>query len=56
MISIWTAIMLTFCAIIVAINTSGYAFAPEKFPLNKLDLLGWAFFALTVIIWEIAKK
>lgn len=55
MISIGDCIALIAATFAIAVTTAGYAFKPEEFPLNKLDLLGWFVFIAAVIIWEFAR-
>lgn len=56
MISYWAAGLFCFSVFFLSLNLAGYAFAPDKIPLNIAELLGWAFFICAIISWEIARK
>lgn len=48
-------IPLCFAVFVVAVHTSAYAFAPDKFPPDWYEVGGWITFGCTFVLWGIAR-
>ena len=55
MISWVSVVFLLLAVFAISTNIAATVFVPDKYPLDLWDILGWLFFIVSILCWEVSK-
>lgn len=54
--NIITVCGLCFAFFVFGVNVAGASFLPDKYPFNVYENLGWLFYCVILVLWDIGRS